>query len=55
MTMMKVSYETKEVRRLGVLNFPIMDKYDEGLDAVFFYNSSPTNYEHVWMATPCPI
>ena len=54
MTMMKVSYENKEVRRLGKLNFPIMDKYDEGLDAVFFYSSSPTNYEHVWMATPCP-
>lgn len=55
MTMMKVSYENKEVRRLGLLNFPLMDKYDEGLDAVFFYNSSPTHYEHVWMATPCPI
>lgn len=55
MTMMKVSYENKEVRRLGTLNFPVMDKYDEGLDAVFFYNGTPTNYEHAWMATPCPI
>jgi hypothetical protein len=55
MTMMKVSYENKEVRRSGVLNFPIMDKYDEGLDAVFFYNTSPSNYDHAWMATPCPI
>ena len=54
MTMMKVSYEAKEVRRLGVLNFPIQDKYDEGLDATFFYNSAPNNYEHSWMATPCP-
>ena len=54
MTMMKVSYETKECRRLGVLNFPIMDNYDEGLDAAFFYGSQPTNYEHAWMATPCP-
>ena len=54
MTMMKVSYETKECRRIGKLNFPLLDKYDEGLDAVFFYNGSPTNYEHVWMATPCP-
>jgi len=54
MTMMKVSYEAKEVRRLGVLNFPIMDKYDEGLDAAFFYSNSPTNYEQSWMATPCP-
>ena len=54
MTMMKVSYEAKEVRRLGVLNFPIMDRYDEGLDAAFFYGSQPTNYEQAWMATPCP-
>ena len=54
MTMMKVSYEAKECRRLGVLNFPIQDKYDEGLDAAFFYNSNPSNYDHAWMATPCP-
>lgn len=54
MTMMKVSYETKECRRLGMLNFPIMDGYDEGLDAAFFYGSQPTNYEQAWMATPCP-
>lgn len=54
MTMMKVSYETKECRRLGMLNFPIMDGYDEGLDATFFYSSQPTNYEQAWMATPCP-
>jgi hypothetical protein len=54
MTMMKVSYETKDCRRLGVLNFPITDKYDEGLDAVFFYNSHPSNYDQAWMATPCP-
>ena len=54
MTMMKVSYENKDMRRLGKLNFPLMDKYDEGLDAVFFYSGSPTNYEQAWMATPCP-
>jgi hypothetical protein len=53
MTMMKVSYENKECRRIGKLNFPLLDKYDEGLDAVFFYNGNPTNYEHAWMATPC--
>jgi hypothetical protein len=55
MTMMKVSYENVQCRKLGTLNFPLLDKYDEGLDAVFFYSSSPTNYEHAWMATPCPI
>ena len=53
MTMMKVSYEAKECRRVGKLNFPIQDKYDEGLDAVFFYSTQPTNYDHAWMATPC--
>ena len=55
MTMMKVSYENKECRKYGSLNFPLLDKYDEGLDAVFFYSSHPNNYEHAWMATPCPI
>jgi len=54
MTMMKVSYEAKECRRLGVLNFPLQDKYDEGLDAAFFYNGFPNDYEQAWMATPCP-
>ena len=55
MTMMKVSYENKDGRKIGALNFPITDKYDEGLDAVFFYSAIPTDYEHAWMATPCPI
>ena len=54
MTMMKVSYENKDMRRIGKLNFPLQDKYDEGLDAVFFYSGTPTNYEQAWMATPCP-
>jgi hypothetical protein len=55
MTMMKVSYENKSESKLGPMNFPVMDKYDEGLDAVFFYNSPPSQYDHAWMATPCPI
>jgi hypothetical protein len=55
MTMMKVSYENRNESKLGPMNFPIMDKYDEGLDAVFFYNSQPSQHDHTWMATPCPI
>jgi len=55
MTMMKVSYESRSDSKMGPMNFPIMDKYDEGLDAVFFYNSQPSQYDHAWMATPCPI
>jgi hypothetical protein len=55
MTMVKVAYENKEGNKIGADRFPVMDVYDEGLDAVFFYNSSPTHYDHVWMATPCPI
>jgi len=55
MTMMKVSYENKSENKMGPMNFPVMDKYDEGLDAVFFYNSQPSQYDHAWMATPCPI
>jgi len=55
MTMMKISYENRGENKLGPMNFPIMDKYDEGLDAVFFYSSQPSQYDHAWMATPCPI
>ena len=55
MTMMKVSYETKGVRKVGPMNFPVMDKYDEGLDAVFYYSTQPSHYDQAWMATPCPI
>ena len=55
MTMVKVAYENKEGNKIGADRFPVRDVYDEGLDAVFFYNSSPTHYDHVWMATPCPI
>ena len=54
MTMMKVSYEAKEGRRLGEYKFPVQDKYDEGLDAAFFHDSFPNHYEQAWMATPCP-
>jgi len=54
MTMMKVSYEAKDCRRLGEYKFPVQDKYDEGLDAAFFYNGFPNHYDHAWMATPCP-
>jgi hypothetical protein len=55
MTMMKVSYEAKDghSRKLGEYKFPIQDKYDEGLDAAFFYDGFPNHYEHAWMATPC--
>jgi hypothetical protein len=55
MTMMKVSYENKSENKLGPMNFPIMDKYDEGLDAVFFYNTQPSQWDCAWMVTPCPI
>ena len=50
MTMIKVAYEGKS-NRAGVI--PIMDSYDENLDAVFFYRSNPTYYERAWMVTPC--
>jgi hypothetical protein len=53
MTMMKVSYEAKDCRRLGEYKFPIQDKYDEGLDAAFFFGAFPNHYDHAWMATPC--
>lgn len=50
MTMVKIAYEN-ETRKVGVL--PVVDKYDTSLDAVFFYNTQPTHYDHAWMITPC--
>jgi hypothetical protein len=51
MTMVKVAYEDKSHTRAGVL--PVIDAYDEGLDAVFFYNTSPGDYDCTWMVTSC--
>jgi hypothetical protein len=52
MTMVKVAYEDKAGRKAGVI--PVIDTYDEGLDAVFFYHTTPTHYDHAWMVTSCP-
>ena len=52
MTMIKVAYEDKQVRKAGVI--PVTDTYDEGLDTVFFYHTQPTHYDHAWMVTSCP-
>jgi hypothetical protein len=49
--MTKLAYENSNHSRQGFI--PIMDGYDPNLDAVFFYNSRPTIYDHVWMVTPC--
>lgn len=50
MTMVKVAHEN-ETHKVGIM--PVTDKYDTGLDAVFFYSSQATHYDHVWMVTPC--
>lgn len=52
MTMIKVAYEDKQVRKAGVI--PVEDRYDEGLDTVFFFDTTPTHYDHAWMITSCP-
>jgi hypothetical protein len=49
--MVKVAHENSQYRKAGVL--PVTDIYDEGLDTVFFYNTSPTDYDCAWMVTPC--
>ena len=51
MTMTKLAYENGNHSKQDVI--PIMDEYDENLDAVFFYNSRPTQFDHAWMVTPC--
>ena len=52
MTMTKLAYEGRDVR-LQNKYIPIVDMYDENLDAVFFYERQATHYDYVWMATPC--
>jgi hypothetical protein len=52
MTMTKLSYEGK-AQRMQNGYIPVMDAYDEGLDAVFFYQNQATHYDYIWMATPC--
>ena len=52
MTMTKLAYEGGNVR-LQNSYIPIVDMYDENLDAVFFYERQATHYDYVWMATPC--
>jgi len=51
MTMTKLAYENKHILQNGYL--PVTDKYDENLDAVFFYQERATHYDYIWMATPC--
>ena len=53
MTMTKLAYEGKDFAMVGAI--PRTDLYDPNLDAVFFYDSSPSHYDHVFMVTPCPI
>jgi hypothetical protein len=51
MTMTKLAYEGKKELQGGYI--PVTDKYDENLDAVFFYTSRATHYDYIWMVTPC--
>lgn len=51
MTMVKVAYENSQHSKVGVL--PVTDLYDEGLDATFFYNTTPDAYNCTWMVTSC--
>jgi hypothetical protein len=51
MTMTKLAYEDKQSMQNKYI--PIVDMYDENLDAVFFYESQATHYDYIWMATPC--
>jgi len=53
MTMTKLAYGDGSSRRLQNGYIPIMDAYDENLDAVFFYDTQATHYDYIWMATPC--
>lgn len=51
MTMTKAVYESKEHHMHCGL--PIADEYNDSLDAVFFYDTRPTHYDHTYVVTPC--
>ena len=51
MTMPKLAYEGKKNLQSGYI--PVTDKYDESLDAAFFYTTQATHYDYIWMVTPC--
>jgi hypothetical protein len=51
MTMVKLAYEGKE----GIKGMPVMDHYDENLQAVFYHHGYPSNYDCMGMVTPCPV
>jgi hypothetical protein len=54
MTMTKLAYQGNDrPYRLQNGYIPVVDKYDENLDAVFFYQGQATHYDYIWMATPC--
>lgn len=53
MTMVKLAFESKDTMRKLKCGMPIWDGYDENLDAVFYYGSTPTDFDQVFMATPC--
>jgi hypothetical protein len=50
MTMVTQIYEGKKATG----GMPVTDEYNPDLDAVFFYNGTPTDYECAYMVTPCP-
>ena len=50
MTMTKAVYENKHTMHFGL---PIVDEYNDALDAAFFYDTRPTHYDHTYVVTPC--
>lgn len=50
MTMTKAVYESKHTMHGGL---PIIDEYNDALDAVYFYDTRPTHYDHTYVVTPC--
>jgi len=49
-TMTKLAYENSQYQKADFI--PIVDEYNESLDAVFCYDNRPTHYDHTWVFTP---
>lgn len=50
-TMIKLAYENTNHTKHNFI--PRTDAYDAGLDTTFFYQTNPSNYDCLWMVTPC--
>jgi len=53
MLMAKLAYENHARRPQMFKGMPMMDEYNESLNCITYYSSTPDTYEHLFLLTPC--